>query len=105
MNLKECMLVIHDRLLTIYGSPQWGDPLSPIDQLISTILSQNTNDKNRDRAFESLRQRFSTWEDVRDAEESEVIEAIRPAGLANRKGPRIQRILRQITDQRGDIES
>ena len=103
MNLKERMLVIHDRLLILYGSSQWSDSLSPIDQLISTILSQNTNDRNRDRAFESLRQRFPTWEDVRDAEGGEVTEAIRSAGLANRKGPRIQKILRQITEQRGDL--
>ena len=103
MNPKECVSVVHNRLLQIYGSPQWGDPLSAIDQLISTILSQNTNDKNRDRAFEALRQRFPTWEEVRDAGESEVIEVIRPAGLANRKGPRIQNILRHITDQYGEL--
>jgi endonuclease-3 len=49
-----------------------------------------------------LRQRFPAWEGVRDAPEAEVIEAIRTAGLANQKGPRIQHILREITDRRGE---
>jgi endonuclease-3 len=92
------------RLLAFYGYPDWRNPLPPLDELISTILSQNTNDTNRDRAFESLRNRFPTWEEVRDAESTEVIESIRTAGLANLKGPRIQNILKEITLQRGDLD-
>jgi endonuclease-3 len=71
---------------------------------VSTILSQNTNDVNRDVAFDRLRARLSTWEQVRDADVEEVIEAIRPAGLANQKGPRIQEALRFITQERGELE-
>jgi endonuclease-3 len=74
-----------------------------VDELVSTILSQNTNDANRDRAFDALRARFPTWEAVRDAAETEVIDAIRPAGLATQKGPRIQSVLRAITTQRGAL--
>jgi len=96
-------LEIHQKLLEFYGQPTWRNPLPPLDELISTVLSQNTNDTNRDRAFEALRTRFPTWEAVRDAPEREVIEAIRVAGLANRKGPRLQAILRAITGQRGDL--
>ncbi|MCX7977269.1 MAG: hypothetical protein N2646_09355, partial [Bellilinea sp.] len=81
---------IHRRLLDVYGRPEWRQPLPPLDELVSTILSQNTNDRNRDVAFEALKARFSSWEAVRDAPAEEVIEAIRPAGLANQKGPRIQ---------------
>ncbi len=50
------------------------------------------------------RERFSTWEDLRDADPAVVIETIRPAGLANQKGPRIQQVLREITDQRGALD-
>ena len=75
-----------------------------MDELVSTVLSQNTNDNNRDVAFERLRQRFPDWEAVRDGDEKDVIEAIRPAGLANQKGPRIQAILRQVTEQRGRLD-
>jgi endonuclease III len=95
---------VYQRLLTHYGEPEWRTSLSPIDELISTILSQNTNDINRDRAFVSLRQRFSTWEAVRDAPEDQVIDAIRSAGLANQKGPRLQAVLREITRQRGSLD-
>jgi endonuclease-3 len=72
--------------------------------LVSTILSQNTNDVNRDRAFDALRQRFPTWEAVRDAAPQDIIDTIRPAGLANQKGPRIQNVLQQITEQRGTLD-
>ena len=95
---------IHQRLIDFYGEPTWRNPLPPLDELVSTILSQNTNDVNRDRAFDALRAAFPTWEAVRDAPESNVIEAIRPAGLANQKGPRIQKVLCAITDERGELD-
>jgi len=96
-------LTVHHRLLERFGTPQWSNPLPPLDELVSTILSQNTNDTNRDRAYQSLRRRFPSWEQVRDAPASEVVQAIRPAGLANQKGPRIQHVLREITAQRGSL--
>jgi len=96
-------LAVHNRLIEHFGFPEWRNLLPPLDELVSTILSQNTNDANRDRAFEALRRRFPTWEQVRDAPEAEVIQAIRPAGLANQKGPRLQTVLREITAQRGEL--
>jgi endonuclease-3 len=95
---------VHRILLEVYGEPNWRPHLDPVSELVSTILSQNTNDVNRDVAYERLRARFPTWEQVRDADPEEVIEAIRPAGLANQKGPRIQDALRFITDTRGALE-
>jgi len=95
---------IHERLLEFYGEPIWRNPLPAIDELVSTILSQNTNDINRDRAFNALRAKFSTWEQVRDAQANDVVEAIRPSGLANQKGPRIQQVLRSITEERGSLD-
>jgi endonuclease-3 len=94
---------VHERLLDFYGQPEWRNPLPPVDELVSTILSQNTNDVNRDRAFKSLQENFPTWEAARDAPEEQVIEAIRVAGLANQKGPRIQAVLRSITEQVGEL--
>lgn len=104
MDMEERALEVHQRLLAFYGYPEWRDPLPALDELVSTILSQNTNDQNRDRAFMALRSRFPTWEAVRDAPEQLVVEAIRPAGLANQKGPRIQAVLRQITEERGNLD-
>jgi len=95
---------VYAALLQEYGQPVWRNPLPAIDELVSTILSQNTNDINRDRAFEALRARFPSWEAVRDAPEAEVVAAIRPAGLANQKGPRLQQVLRAITQQRGTLD-
>ena len=103
MNLAEKDWAIHQKLLAVYGVPTWRNPLPPVDELVSTILSQNTNDTNRDRAFEALRQAFPTWEVVRDADQAAVIAAIRSAGLANQKGPRIQAVLSEITAQRGGL--
>ncbi len=95
---------VYQRLTAVYGVPQWAQPQPPLDELVSTILSQNTNDRNRDLAFNRLRAHFATWEQVRDAPTAEVIEAIRPAGLANQKGPRIQEVLRQIHAERGSLD-
>lgn len=103
MDLSEKAQLVHQRLLHFFGEPVWRDPLPAIDELVSTILSQNTNDANRDRAFQALRQAFPGWEAVRDAPAAAVIEAIRPAGLANQKGPRIQKVLREITEERGEL--
>ena len=96
-------LQIRNTLLAHYGHPVWRNPLSPLEELVSTILSQNTNDVNRDRAFDSLIKSFPSWESVRDAPQDKVIEAIRIAGLANQKGPRIQKVLSQITNECGDL--
>ena len=102
--LAKRAIKIHERLLEFYGEPVWRNPLPAIDELVSTILSQNTNDVNRDRAFNALRARFATWEQVRDAKTKDVIDAIRPAGLANQKGPRIQEVLKAITKERGNLD-
>ena len=102
--LSQRALKIHETLLKAFGEPTWRNPLPPVDELVSTILSQNTNDANRDRAFHALRAKFAAWESVRDANAGDVAAAIRPAGLANQKGPRIQQVLRQITEERGGLD-
>ena len=101
---KKRALKVYKKLIKAFGEPTWRNPLPPVDELVSTILSQNTNDVNRDRAFNSLREKFPTWEQVRDADTEEVIEAVRVAGLANQKGPRIQNVLRAITEERGSLD-
>ena len=103
MDLQQLAQRVNQDLLDFYGKPEWRNPLPPVDELVSTILSQNTNDKNRDRAFNALQMQFSSWEAVRDAPSQSVIDVIRPAGLANRKGPRIQEALRTITQERGSL--
>ncbi len=103
-NLSKRALKVHEKLLEAFGEPIWRNPLPPVDELVSTILSQNTNDTNRDRAFNTLHAKFPTWESVRDAKTEDVVNAIRPAGLANQKGPRIQNVLKNITEERGSLD-
>lgn len=101
--LREKAQAVYQRLEEAFGLPTWDHATPPLDELVNTILSQNTNDRNRDLAYGNLRARFSTWESVRDADPETVIDCIRPAGLANQKGPRIQMVLQQITQEVGAL--
>ena len=89
---------IRDRLREAYGRPVLTQHRAPVDELILTVLSQNTNDRNRDVAWMRLRERFPEWAAVRDAQEEEVEEAIRPGGISRIKARRIQAILRALGD-------
>jgi endonuclease-3 len=102
-SLEEKYLTVHNLLIEAYGEPKWRQHIPPVDELVNTILSQNTSDVNRDKAYEALKERFPTWQAVMDATEAEVVETIRPAGLANQKGPRIQKALRQVVAETGDL--
>jgi endonuclease-3 len=75
--------------------------LPPVDELVCTILSQNTTDAARDRAFDSLRAAYPTWEAVAAAPVADVEDRIRVCGLANQKAPRIQGALRAIEERTG----
>ena len=101
--LREKINTLNVLLRETYG-PRHCEQHDPLNTLMLTILSQNTNDVNRDRAFQVLQQRFPTWESVRDASSHEVIEAIRIAGLANQKGPRMQEALSIITKRAGNLK-
>jgi endonuclease III len=87
-----------DRLREAYGRPLPHPHHAPVDELILTVLSQNTNDRNRDVAYARMRERFGSWAEVRDADEDEVEKAIRPGGISRVKAGRIQKILRAIGD-------
>ncbi len=87
---------LRDRLREIYGRPIAPPHGQGLDELILTVLSQSTNDRNRDVAFLRLRDRFASWEAVRDAPNAEVEEAIRPGGISKVKSVRIQEILREL---------
>ena len=84
-----------------YGARARTQLDDPLECLIRTVLSQNTNDVNRDRAFDTMRERFPTWNDVATAPTRKLADAIRVGGIANVKSVRIQRILRQIKERFG----
>jgi endonuclease-3 len=89
---------VRDRLRSRYGIPSAPPHGRPIDELILTVLSQSTNDRNRDVAFLRLRDRFPSWEAVRAAPLAEVEAAIRPGGISKVKSARILAILEAIGD-------
>jgi len=89
---------IRDRLREVYGVPIMAPHGQPLDELILTVLSQSTNDRNRDVAYERLRERFPSWEAVLHAPVEEVEEAIRPGGISKVKSARIQAILTAIDE-------
>jgi endonuclease-3 len=91
---------IRDRLRLVYGIPGWQPHGHPIAELVLTVLSQSTNDRNRDVAYLRLRQRFAgdTWREIRDAPVDEIEEAIRPGGISKVKSARIKSILQAITE-------
>jgi endonuclease III len=89
---------ILDRLRDRYGAPSVHRRLPPVDELVLTILSQNTSDVNCERAYASMRARYPQWSDVRDADTAELEEALRPGGLAAQKAPRIQAVLRELSE-------
>ena len=94
-----------DKMLTrAYGRKEVGRRrTNPLDTLMLTILSQNTNDVNRDRAYHSLRMAYPRWEDVMGSNRRQVAKAIRVGGLANIKSERMIDVLKFINDARGRL--
>ena len=99
MTLRRRLGIIARRLSRAYGAPPAPRRLPPLDELVLTILSQNTSDTNRDRAYADLRRTFPTWEDVADAPVGAIAKAIRRGGLASTKSPRIKAVLRGLRDE------
>jgi endonuclease-3 len=92
---------IYRRLKRALGPLEAPRRLDPLDELILTVLSQNTSDVNRDRAYERMRARYPTWEELAGARAADLEEAIRPGGLSKTKAPRILAILAEIREREG----
>ncbi len=89
--------------------PQYGPPTpprrwDPTAELVYAILSQHTSDANSVPAYERLRARFKTWDDIVSAKTAEIVEAIRQGGLAQQKAPRIQQVLRLVKQKAGGYD-
>lgn len=94
--------VVLERLGERYDRPTWAGPrLDPVSELVLTILSQNTADTNSFRAFTALRATYGSWAEVLAAPTDELVEVIRPGGLAPTKAPRIQAVLAEVHDATG----
>jgi endonuclease-3 len=91
-------------LVEEYGHQEWRPHRDAASELVRTILSQNTSDVNSNRAFARLQERFPTWEELLRGDVEEIVEAIEPGGLGRIKAPRIQKALRAILEERGEVD-
>jgi endonuclease-3 len=94
---------VSDSLEQKYGVPPTGPRDDPLEVLIRTILSQNTNDRNRDSAYEALKKRFPPWEDIIEADTKEIAEAIKVGGLNQQKAERIKEVLQWVQTRWGGM--
>jgi endonuclease-3 len=97
--VKRISLLLEKR----YGIPRREREVDPLESLIQTILSQNTNDRNRDRAFQRLKTRFPSWEDLAKARPGVVVQTLRPGGLAKQKTRRIFNLFQWMREQEAGL--
>lgn len=102
--LSDKALLIHQRLCQAYGCPiPYFHNLDPLSELVSALLSHRTRNADSGRAFKQLRAAFPTWDAVRDGDVAAVQQAIAPCTWPEQKAPRLQQVLRQITERRGEL--
>lgn len=101
---RERLRAVGEKLAAHFGPATWHKPMPALDELICTILSQNTNDINRDKAFYALKARYADWAEVAEAPQDELEQVIAIAGLANQKGPAIQNALRKTYEAYGEYD-
>ena len=100
----EKVLVVHDRLCAEYGCPvAYFHDLDPLSELVSSLLSHRTKNADSHRAYRNLTERFPDWAAVRDAPTAPVQEALAPCTWPEQKAPRLQQVLRRITEERGEL--
>ena len=103
-NKKDFVLEIHHRLSAVYGTQiKYFHDLNPLSELVSALLSHRTKNSNSGKAFANLLDKFGSWENVRDAPTDEVQVAIRPCTWPEQKAPRIQEVLRRVTERHGSL--
>lgn len=103
-NKEEFVLEVHRRLSTIYGSQIiYFHNLDPLSELVSSFLSHRTKNRDSGQAFNNLRDVFGSWEAVRDAPTDAVQSAIKPCTWPEQKAPRLQQVLRLITERKGNL--
>ncbi len=96
--------LVKTRLESVYGPIEWRPRMIAIDELIFTVLTQNTSDLNAERAYDTLRKSLPTWGEVIEAETERIAELIKRGGLSNQKSVRIQKILVEILKRIGHFD-
>lgn len=102
--LQEHLLEVARRLEREYGKLPWRSHGEPLEVLIKTILSQNTNDANRDRAYAALKATFPDWKALAAAPEEAIAQAIQPGGLHRQKARWIKQLLGGLAQAQGGFD-
>lgn len=98
------VLLVHQLLAGVYGNGiKYFHDLDPLSELVSSLLSHRTKNALSAKAFHNLKERFGTWEAVRDAPVADVQEAVKPCTWPEQKAPRLQQVLRNITELQGEL--
>jgi len=102
MNLKEKIKKVNSLLVNHFGIPARQKKLpKPIDTLVATILSQNTNDKNSYQAYQNLKKKYKSWDKVAELPRAEIEEMIKVAGLGKQKSTAIKNFLSSLKKNEG----
>ncbi|MER3470487.1 MAG: Fe-S cluster assembly protein HesB [Chitinophagaceae bacterium] len=96
----DLLFEVHHLLIQVYGSNiKYFHDLDPLSELVPALLSYRTRNSDSSRAFKNLKAGFPSWEAVKDASTKEVEEQISPCTWSEQKAPRIQQVLRLITER------
>ena len=104
MDLEQKTELVSDALEKLYGAPEPDIEEDVLECLILTVLSQNTNDVNRDKGFAVLKERYPTWEEVLDADVEDIADAIKIAGLSGQKSRTIKNFLTWLKAEYGELD-
>src|SRR3989441_11252318 len=95
-------LEVTRRLTELYGVAEWSKK-DPLSMLVDIILSHRTRDEQTAAAYDNLLKRFGSWEAMRDAPTEEVQKTITNVNWPEVKAPRLQALMRRITEERGEL--
>jgi len=104
-NKQEFVLEVHNRLSEIYGSGiAYFHDLDPLSELVTTLLSHRTKNRDSAQAFQNLRNTFGSWENVRDADIEAIKAQLGPCTWPEQKAPRVKEVLRLISERTGKLD-
>src|SRR4051812_17379209 len=104
-NKEEFVLEVHTRLSEVYGAGiSYFHDLDPLSELVTTLLSHRTKNRDSAQAFQNLRNTFGSWENVRDADTEAIMAQLKPCTWPEQKAPRVKEVLRLITEKLGKLD-
>jgi endonuclease-3 len=102
--MKEKIKQVNQFLVKYFGIPSRQKRLpNAVDTLVATILSQNTNDKNSYQAYQNLKKKYKTVDELSQASRSEIEKVIKVAGLGKQKSSAIKNFLSTLKKNNGKL--